>query len=275
MAQEFDTIGIIAGNRSLPLVFARQAKALGVKRLVAVAFENETDPELAGLVDEIVWLKVGQLAKMISALKERGVACCVMLGQIAPRNLFDLRPDFRAVTLLLKLKEKNAQSLFGAVADELKKDGIELIEPVRWLRPLMPETGFCLGPALSGKQEADVALGLRIAKEVSRLEIGQTVVIKEGTVLAVEGFEGTDNCLRRGGSLAGSSGGAVAVKVARDKHDLRFDIPCIGISTLETCREAGIAALAFESGKTLLMDRELIEALARKYKISVAACRAG
>jgi hypothetical protein len=94
-------------------------------------------------------------------------------------------------------------------------------------------------------------------------------------VLAVEGFEGTDNCLRRGGSLAGSSGGAVAVKVARDKHDLRFDIPCIGISTLETCREAGIAALAFESGKTLLMDRELIEALARKYKISVAACRAG
>jgi hypothetical protein len=125
MAQEFDTIGIIAGNRSLPLVFARQAKALGVKRLVAVAFENETDPELAGLVDEIVWLKVGQLAKMISALKERGVACCVMLGQIAPRNLFDLRPDFRAVTLLLKLKEKNAQSLFGAVADELKKDGIE------------------------------------------------------------------------------------------------------------------------------------------------------
>jgi UDP-2,3-diacylglucosamine hydrolase len=272
MAQEIDTIGIIAGNRSLPLVFARQAKALGVKRLVAVAFENETSPDLAALVDEIVWLKVGQLSKMISALQERGVGCCVMLGQIAPKNLFDLRPDFRALALLMKLKEKNAHSIFGALAEELKKEGIELIEPVRWLRPLMPETGFCLGPALSAEQKADVALGLRIAKEVSRLEIGQTVVVKEGTVLAVEGFEGTDNCLRRGGTLAGKDGGAVAVKVAKDKHDLRFDIPCIGAGTLETCREAKITVLAFESGKTLLMDREAVETQAKKHKISVAAC---
>src|SRR5580698_9845689 len=108
MALEFDTVGIIAGNRSLPLEFARQAKAQGVKRLVAVAFENETSPDLAALVDDIVWLKVGQLSKMISALKERGVSCCVMLGQIAPKNLFDLRPDFRALALLMKLKEKNA-----------------------------------------------------------------------------------------------------------------------------------------------------------------------
>jgi DUF1009 family protein len=272
MAQEFDTIGIIAGNRSLPLVFARQAKALGVKRLVAVAFENETSPDLAALVDDIVWLKVGQLSKMIAALKERGVSHCVMLGQIAPKNLFDLRPDFRAMAVLLKLKEKNAHSIFGALAEELKKDGIELIEPLRWLRPLMPETGFCLGPALSEEQKADVALGLRMAKEISRLEIGQTVVVKDGAVLAVEAFEGTDNCLRRGGTLAGSKGGAVAVKVAKDKHDLRFDIPCIGAGTLETCREARIAVLAFESGKTLVIDPEVVAALAKKHKISVAAC---
>jgi UDP-2,3-diacylglucosamine hydrolase len=272
MAQEFETIGIIAGNRSLPLVFARQAKALGVKRLVAVAFENETSPDLAALVDDIVWLKVGQLSKMISALKERGVSRCVMLGQIAPKNLFDLRPDFRAMAVLLKLKEKNAHSIFGALAEELKKDGIELIEPVRWLRPLMPETGFCLGPALSEEQKADVALGLRMAKEISLLEIGQTVVVKDGAVLAVEAFEGTDNCLRRGGTLAGSKGGAVAVKVAKDKHDLRFDIPCIGAGTLETCREARIAVLAFEPGKTLVIDPKVVEALAKKHKISVAAC---
>ncbi len=272
MAEELDTIGIIAGNRSLPLVFARQARAQGAKRLVAVAFENETSPELAGLVDDIVWLKVGQLSKMIAAFKERGVACCVMLGQIAPKNLFELRPDFRALALLMKLKEKNAHSIFGALAEELKKEGIELMEPVRWLRPLMPEAGFCLGPELSAEQKEDVALGLRMAKEISRLEIGQTVVIKGGTVLAVEGFEGTDDCLRRGGALAGSSGGAVAVKVARDKHDLRFDIPCLGAGTLESCREAKIAVLAFESAKTLLLDRELMESLARKYKISVAAC---
>ena len=271
MAEEFQTIGIIAGNRSLPLEFARQARAQGVRRLVAVAFENETSAELAPLVDDIVWLKVGQLSKMISALKERGVAQCVMLGQIAPRNLFDVRPDFRALSLLLKLKEKNAHSIFGALADELKKEGVELIEPVRWLRPLMPATGFRLGPALSAAQEEDVAFGLRMAKEVSRLEIGQTVVVKDGTVLAVEGFEGTDNCLKRGGTLAGKDGGAVAVKVAKDKHDLRFDIPCLGAATLETCREANISVLAFESGKTLLLDRPEMEALAKKHRITVAA----
>ncbi len=272
MAQDFNTIGIIAGNRSLPLEFARQARAQGVQRLVAVAFENETSPDLAALVDEIVWLKVGQLNKMISALKDRGVAQCVMLGQIAPKNLFDLRPDFRALVLLMKLKEKNAHSIFGALAEELKKEGVELIEPVRWLRPLMPETGFRLGPALSAEQREDVAFGLRIAKEISRLEIGQTVVVKDGTVLAAEGFEGTDACLRRGGELSGKSGGAVAVKVAKDKHDLRFDIPCIGASTLETCRDAKIAVLALESGKTLLLEREQIESLAKKNKISVMAC---
>jgi DUF1009 family protein len=272
MAQESDTIGIIAGNRSLPLVFARQAKSMGIKRLVAVAFENETSADLAPLVDDIVWLKVGQLSKMISALKDRGVCRCVMLGQIAPKNLFDLRPDFRALALLMKLKEKNAHSIFGALADELKKEGIDLIEPVRWLQPLMPKAGFCLGPELTADQRDDVTLGLRMAKEISRLEIGQTVVVKEGTVLAVEGFEGTDNCLRRGGTLAGNKGGAVAVKVAKDKHDLRFDIPCIGAGTLETCREANIAVFAFESGKTLLMDRDVVETFAKKHQIGVTAC---
>lgn len=272
MAQPFETIGLIAGNRSLPLEFARQARAQGVKRLVAVAFENETNPALASLVDEIEWLKVGQLGKMISALKDRGVAHCVMLGQIAPKNLFDVRPDLRAIGVLMRLKEKNAHSIFGAIGDELKKDGIELIEPIRWLEPLMPKSGFCLGPKLSDEQKTDMAFGLGIAKEISRLEIGQTVVVKDGTVLAVEGFEGTDNCLRRGGELAGKNGGAVAVKVAKDKHDLRFDIPCIGSGTLETCAAARISALAFESGKTLVMDMAEVEAIARKSKVSVAAC---
>src|ERR1051326_6846375 len=113
-----ETLGLIAGNQSLPLLFARQARALGLKRLVAVAFEGETDPALGRLVDEIIWLKVGQLSKLISAFTERGVKRCVMAGQIAPRNLFDLRPDFRAMTMLLRLKEKNAHTIFGAIADE-------------------------------------------------------------------------------------------------------------------------------------------------------------
>src|SRR2546421_2307152 len=140
------SLGIIAGNRSLPLVFAQQARRLGVKRLVAVAFEGETQPEMASLVDEIVWLKVGQLSKMIAAFTVRGIKQCIMAGQIAPRHLYDLRPDLRAMSLLFRLKEKNAHTVFGAIADELKKDGVELIEATPWLKPLMPGKGFQLGP---------------------------------------------------------------------------------------------------------------------------------
>lgn len=268
--QPLDTLGIIAGNRSLPLAFAEQARAQGVKRLVAVAFDHETDPALAQKVDEIVWIKVGQLSRLLSAFKERGVTRCVMVGQLAPGNLFDVRPDLRAVALLLKLKERNAHSLFGAIADELKKEGIELVEPVRWLRPLMPGAGFVIGPALTERQKEDAAFGFRIAKEISRLEIGQTVVVKDGTVLAVEGFEGTDACLRRGGELARGKG-AVAVKVAKEKHDLRFDIPCVGARTLETCQAARISVLVFEAEKTLVLERPEAEALAKKHKITLAA----
>src|SRR5438876_743418 len=156
MMTALESLGIIAGNRSLPLLFARQARQAGVRRLVAVAFEGETERELASLVDEIVWLKVGQLSKLIAAFTQRGVTRCVMVGQIAPKNLFDLRPDLRAMTMLLKLKEKNAHTIFGAIADELKKDGMELIAATPWLKPLMPGGGFHLGRKLSHEQRADV-----------------------------------------------------------------------------------------------------------------------
>jgi len=263
------TVGRIAGNRSLPLVFARQARAMGVKRIVAVAFDGETDPALASLVDDIVWVKVGQLSKMIAALADRGVKQCVMAGQIAPKNLFDLRPDLRALALLLRVREKNAHTIFGAIADELKKDGVEVVEATPWLKPLMPAAGFRLGPKLTEANKADVAFGLRIAKEISRLEIGQTVLVKEGTVLAVEAFEGTDRCLARGGELAGPKGGAVAVKVARENHDLRFDIPCLGPKTLETCAAARVSVLAFEAGRSLLLEQETCEGLAETHNITV------
>jgi DUF1009 family protein len=269
MTSALDSLGIIAGNRSLPLLFAKEARRQGVKRLVAVAFEGETDPALASLVDDIVWLRVGQLSKMIAAFTDRGVKHCVMAGQIAPKNLYDLRPDLRALGLLLRLREKNAHTIFGAIADELKREGVELIEATPWLQPLMPASGFQLGPKLSEAQRADLEFGFRIAKEVSRLEIGQTVLVKEGTVLAVEGFEGTDKCLARGGELAGQAGGAVAVKVAKEKHDLRFDIPCLGPQTLETCAKARIAVLAFEAGKSLLLEQDACAQLARKHKIAV------
>jgi UDP-2,3-diacylglucosamine hydrolase len=269
MSAPIENLGVIAGNRSLPLLFAAQARNMGVKRLVVVAFEGETDPALAPLVNEIVWLKVGQLSKMIAAFTDRGIKHCVMVGQIAPKNLYDLRPDLRAVGMLFRLKEKNAHTIFGAIADELRKDGVELIEATPWLKPLMPANGFHLGPKLSEDQRADVDFGFRIAREVSRLEIGQIAVVRNGSVLAVEGFEGTDNCLARGGELAGKDGGAVAVKVAKPNHDMRFDIPCVGPQTLEACAAARISVLALEAGKTLLLEQEACERLANKNRISL------
>jgi len=264
-----ESIGIIAGNRSLPLLFAKQARTTGVKRIVAVAFEGETDQAITSLVDEVVWVKVGQLSKLIGAFTDRSVKQCVMLGQIAPKNLFDVRPDLRAMGVLFKLKERNAHTIFGAIANELKKDGVELIEATPWLQPLMPGKDFRMGRKLTDEQRTDVEFGFRIAKEVSRLEIGQLVVVKEGTVLAVEGFEGTDKCLTRGGELAGKDGGAVAVKVAKLNHDMRFDVPCIGAQTLETCAKSGVAVLAFESGRSLVLEQETCATLADKHKLAI------
>lgn len=269
MNTALELLGLIAGNRSLPMEFARQARKQGVRRLIAVAFEGETDPALATLVDDIVWVRVGELSKMIGAFTGRGVKKCVMAGQVAPKNLYDLRPDLRAMGLLLRLKEKNAHTVFGAIADELKKDGVELVEATPWLKPLMPGAGFHLGPKLSPEQRADTEFGFHVAKEVSRLEIGQTVVVKNGTVLAVEGFEGTDKCIARGGELAGKGDGAVAVKVARANHDMRFDIPCLGPQTLHTCAAARIAVLALEADKSLLLEQETCATLAKQHKIAV------
>src|SRR5215831_1407320 len=164
MMDSIESLGLIAGNRSLPLIFAQQARRMGVKKLVAAAFEGETDPALAPLVDEIVWLKVGQLSKLIATFSQRGVKQCVMAGQIAPKNLFDVRPDLRAMGILLRLKEKNAHTIFGAIADELKKDGVELIEATPWLKRLMPANGFQLGPKLSADQKADLEFGFKMAK---------------------------------------------------------------------------------------------------------------
>ena len=171
--------------------------------------------------------------------------------------------------VLFRLKERNAHSIFGALATELHKDGVELIEATPWLRPLMPGTGFQLGRKLSEAQRADVEFGFSIAKEISRLDIGQMVVVKAGTVLAVEGFEGTDQCLARGGQLAGNDGGAVAVKVAKRNHDMRFDVPCLGPQTLETCARSGVAVLAFESGRSLLLEQEVCAALAERNKLAI------
>ncbi len=265
-------LGLIAGSKRLPFVFAAEARRQG-RRVAAVGFDGETDPALASEVDRMGWVKVGQLGRMIDVLREAGVRECVMLGQLAPSNLFNIRPDLRGMRLLMGVRERNAHSLFGAVADELGKDGIRLVDPLTYLGPWMPGAGWVAGPTPSGADMEDVAFGFRIAREVARLEIGQSVVVKEGTVLAVEGFEGTDACLERGGGLAGKSKGAVAVKLAKRGHDVRFDLPCVGPRTVETCGRAGIRVLAFEAGLTVLLDRAEAEAAARREGVSLLGWR--
>jgi len=262
-----ETLLIIAGNGRYPFQLAEAARRRGVKRLCAAAFENETDPSLSGLVDDLRWLRVGQLGKLTAYAKESGARQAIMAGQIAPKNLFDLRPDFAALLVLAKLKERNAETLFGAVADQLAKNGVELLPATTFLEEFLAPEGHFAGPRPRGRVPGDVEFGLRIAKEVSRLDIGQTVVVRNGTVLAVEGFEGTNEAIKRGAALG--RGQAVAVKVSKPNQDFRFDVPVVGPLTLEAGASAGLSALAVEAGRTLLVEPERLRAMAEEHRISI------
>lgn len=263
------TIGLIAGNGLYPGIFARAARSAGVASLVAAAFVDETDPVLGDLVDRIEWMRVGQLGKMIRHFKNHGVADVVMVGQIAPKNLFDLRPDLRLLKMLSRVKERNAETLFAAIAGELEADGIRLLPATTFLDDLLPGAGHVCGPALKERQEEDAAFGFRIAKEVSRLDIGQTVVVKKGTVLAVEAFEGTNEAIKRGGGLG--RGGAMMVKVSKPNQDFRFDVPVVGPATIETAAASGVNAIVVEAGGTLLLGKEEIFRLCGEKKVSLVA----
>lgn len=246
---------------------AREARAAGVTRIVAAAFHGETDPALAELVDEIDWMRVGQLGRLVSFFKKAAVTQAVMAGQIQPKNLFDLRPDVKTLLLLGRLKTRNAETLFGAVADELAKAGVELAPATTFLDGYLAEPTLLAGPTLDERQESDAKFGFQIAKEISRLDIGQTVVVKNGTVLAVEAFEGTNETMRRGGALGRK--GATMVKVSKPGQDFRFDVPVIGAATLTTAAEAKISLIVVEANKTLLLERKSIAQLAEKHRVSV------
>ena len=262
-----ECLAIIAGNGSYPHAMARGARAAGVNRIVACAFENETSEDLAGLVDQIEWMRVGQLGRMLRFLKASGARQAVMSGQIAPKNLFDLRPDIKALLLLGKLRERNAESIFGAIADSMQEAGVELIAATSYMEEALAPSGLVAGPAPSRKTLADLEFGMRIAKETSRLDIGQTVVVKRGTVLAVEAFEGTNAAVLRGGQLGKRE--ASMVKVSKPRQDLRFDVPVIGPVTIQIAAEALLTAVGVEAGKTLLLERERLEQLAASHAISV------
>jgi UDP-2,3-diacylglucosamine hydrolase len=267
--QPLDQLGIIAGNGIYPQVLAQAARSAGVRKIVAVAFSGETDPKLGERVDEIYWLRVGQLNRMLSTLRDAGITSVIMAGQIAPKNLFDLRPDWKALLLLARLKRRNAESIFAAIAGELSKVGIEILPATSFLDQFLAIPGLIAGPKLSRREEDDINFGWEIAKQISRLDIGQTVLVKNGTVLAVEAFEGTNEALQRGGMLAGKD--AVMVKVAKPNQDLRFDVPVIGPDTLRLAAKVAVRVIAVEAGKTLLLEKESLIDLAERSRISLIA----
>ena len=264
-----DILGIIAGNGVYPRLLADGARRAGVEKIVAAAFTDETDPVLERHVNVLEWMRVGQLGRLLKFFRSQDIHHAIMAGQIAPKNLFDLRPDLKALMLLGKLKERNAESIFAAIADELAKVEVDLLPATTFLEDSLARPGLIAGPKLSPRQEHDVELGWNAAKEIARLDIGQTIIIKNGTIVAVEALEGTNEAIKRGGTLARE--GAVMVKVSKPNQDMRFDVPVIGVETVRIAAESGVRVIAVEAGKTLLLERDAVIALANGSNMSVVA----
>ncbi len=263
------TLGVIAGRGSYPRQLARSAHAQGVQRVVAFAFKGETERAIARDADEVVWVRLGCLGELLQAIQARGITNMVMAGQIMPTRLFTLRLDAHALAVLKTLKTRNAHTIFGAIGNELQAIGVTLLPAYRFMETEMPAVGLLSQRAPDEREQADIVLGARVAKTTSGLEIGQTVVVKEGTVLAVEGFEGTDETILRAGRLGGAGG--VVVKVAKLGHDMRFDIPIIGTRTFKNLRKARISCLAVEAGRTILLEREKLVAEANRLGLAFTA----
>src|SRR5881398_1842356 len=261
-----EVLGIIAGNGVYPQVVAAAARKSGVKKIMAAGFTDETDPLLRQHVDVLEWMRVGQLGRLLKFFRAQHIHHAIMAGQIAPKNLFDLRPDLKAVMLLGKLKQRNAESIFAAIADELANIEVDLLPAITFLEDSIAKLGLIAGPKLSSREEYDIDLGWNIAKEISRLDIGQTVIVKNGTIVAVEALEGTNETIRRGGNFARK--GAVMVKVAKPNQDMRFDVPVIGIETIRTATDANLRVIVIEAGKTLLLEKDAIIDLAEHERIS-------
>jgi DUF1009 family protein len=261
------SIALIAGSGVYPETFVSAARKAGVKKLVAAGFIDETRPDLERQVDAMAWFRVGQLSKMIKFFRKEGIKHAVMVGQIAPKNLFDLRPDLRTLMMLAKLKKRNAESLFGAIGAELKKEEIELLPATTFLEEFMPGPGLVAGPDPKQRRWEDAQYGFEIAKASSKLDIGQTVVVKKGTVLAVEAFEGTNECIKRGGALG--KGSCTMVKVSKPNQDMRFDVPVIGPDTISNAAAAGVDVIAVEAGKTLILDQSEVFRRCAELRVSL------
>jgi hypothetical protein len=262
-------LGLIAGNGKFPVIFAREAKVAGYA-LVAVAHRGETLEEIGDVVDDVTWIYVGQLGKIIRTFHRAGVTEAVMAGGVRKVKLFgNFRPDFRGARFLARVKGRDDDALLRGVADELADEGIKIVDSTFCLSQIIPGAGVLTKRIPSAAHWEDIRYGFRIAKEIGRLGIGQTVVVKNRVVVAVEAVEGTDDTIQRGGRLAKS--GYVVVKVSKPEQDLRFDVPAVGIETIKNIHDTGGAVLAVEAGKTIFLEKQMLLQEAEACGVSVVA----
>lgn len=262
-----ETIGLIAGNGRFPLIFAETARREGL-RVVAVAHRGETDEAIERAADAVTWVRVGELGKMIRAFRDAGVHRAVMAGGLSKAGVFrGGLPDLRGAKFLARMRSFRDDALLRGVAAEFESDGIEIVPSTTFLSAVLTREGVLGRVAPKRREWPDVAYGFRVAREVGRFDVGQSVVIRGGVALAIEGMEGTDACIRRGAELG--HGGVVVVKVSKPGQDLRFDVPVVGPRTIVTMREVEARVLALEAGRTILLDREVLLADADRSGIAV------
>lgn len=264
-----ECLGIIAGGGPLPVVAAREARVQGFK-VVAVAVEEAASADLANEVDAICWVGAGQLGRLIAALKHEKVTNAVMLGKIPLDLLFSrVKTDLDGLLFYLKLKDRRGDTILASVGEVLKQKGITLHDCRRFLSSIVLRKGLLTVRAPSSSEHQDISFGRELARAIAQLRIGQTVVVKRRTVLAVEAIEGTDAAIRRGGKLG--NGGVVVVKVGRPDQDMRFDLPVIGPETVVALEDAGATALALDADQTLILDREKVVATADRLGLAIVA----
>lgn len=274
--------GLIAGNGRFPFMVVAGARRAGVALSVA-AIREETDPSIEDEVERLTWVGIGQLGKMINFFKGEGVEKAIMAGQVKHLQIFSRAvPDARMLKMLLRLPRRNTNSLIGAVAAELASEGIDLIDSTYFLQDHLPTPGNLTNRKPNAAERADVEYGLEIGREMAGLDLGQTIVVRGKACVAIEAMEGTDETIRRAGELLGrgrpirkrlrlTSGALTVLKLSKPDQDMRFDVPVIGVPTIETMIAAGATCLCITAGKTLMFDRDEMIALANKNKLAILA----
>lgn len=272
-AAAIDKLLILAGSGTYPSSVAKGARKAGVRHISILALRGMASRATAALGDEVAWFGVGEVRASFDWMERRGAQACILAGQITPLALFRTRFDDLARTWLGCLPIKNAHTIYGKIASELELRGIRVLPASCYMNDAVPGAGVLTRRAPDEREARDIAFGHRVACDICGLDIGQTLLVKDGMILAVEAFEGTNQAIKRGGQLGGK--GAVVIKVAKKGHDMRFDIPVIGEGTIAALRKAGVSALAYQAGRLVLLEREKVIEAANRLNIAIVGIDSG